>query len=170
MEYYKFKNCFELEKYDDLGNCIESYNYDQSWSINMKAGIDASKKREDYLARGYTVLKEDQHKHWKNLVCSSVYGENCWVNAGIIEAVLAVMEDLSNGKSVEDAYKHIDIDSEKPIYNHLFLSGTSAWKASDIVATVHERGKTFADYRNKIIKNGTITDESPKTFVKTEKN
>lgn len=152
MSYYRFKNFCELEKCDDTGHCIETYDYNETWSINMKFGVTTAKKRDEYLERGYHVLPEQNHMIWKNLVNSSVHGENAWVNASIIEASLVAMEKLSDGKSVEEAFQAIDVYHGKdPIYNQLVLSGGASYKASMVITNFHPRGEEFSEYRNQIV-------------------
>ena len=163
--YYRFANMLELEKYDDADNCVEKYDYVNTCTINGKMGVEAAKKRVSYLERGYKVLDQKSHVMWDNAVRSSVYGENSWINAGIIEATLLIMEDLSQGATVEEAYKHIDLENEKPIYNSLLLNGSAAWKASAFVASLHARGEEFEAYHNKMLKNSLITDKTAKKKV-----
>lgn len=152
MSYYHFKNFCELEKYDEQGNWIETYNYDETWRMNLKMGVAVSKKRNTYLERGYHILSDEKHIAWKNLVNSSVHGENAWTNAGIIEATLVVMEQLSAGSSLEEAFQAVDVyHGISPIYNQLVLSGGSSYKACMFVIGLHPRGEEFSDYRNQVI-------------------
>lgn len=160
MAYYHFKNFFELEKYDDFGNCIESYSYFDTCTINMQKAVEVAKKRESYIERGYQVLEKENYKDWENLVRSSIYGKSSWMNAGIIASALMVMKDLSDGKKIEEAYKYIDIQNEKPIYNNLMLSEDSASKASEIVISLHQRGNEFSSYYNQMLKE--IIDKGAK--------
>lgn len=145
MIYYNFKNQFELEKYDN-GLLSETFNYEQTFTMNIKYRMEYAKKREEYMIRGHEFLYPQQFTIWDNFVASFAYGDNTWRGSCMIEATLQVMRQLTEGDSVENVFPLIDYINENPIYNDLVLSEEQAKKVVEVVLSFHVRGEEFSDY------------------------
>lgn len=152
MTYYKFKNNYELGKYDRYGNLIEMYNYDTTNEIKLKYRVAVANYRNTYIEKGHKVLDEKHYRMWDNFVHSTVRGDSAWEGASIVEAALTTMQMLSCGDEVEQAFFAVDVYSgDYAIYNDLSLSKASSNKASEIVILLHNRGEEFRNYRNQVI-------------------
>lgn len=151
MIYYNFKNHFELEKYDN-GLLSETFNYEQTYNLNIKYRMEYAKKREEYIIRGHELLYPKQFTFWDSFVSSSAYGDNTWRGSCMIEATLQVMNQLTEGDSVENVFSLIDFINGNPIYNDLALGEEQAKKVVEAVATFHVRGEEFSDYVKQRVK------------------
>lgn len=135
----------------------------------QEATLEILSKREDFKKRGSAIIKREWIEAWKNFVDNSLRDpEQTWYNGVILEAALECMERLSQGCSVEDAYKAIDIqDSNSPcVYFNMELSRWQNCDATRIVGSYHIRGKEFLDYRNQFVNQ----EQKPKVKTYTKKD
>lgn len=112
-------------------------------------------RKDEFKTRGTAVVKSELVYDWIKMMDISFQDEiKIHYNGAIIEACLECMELLSNNQPIEDCYKPIDVnDSENPaIHCNMILSGWQNSTATSIIATYHERGAEFYEYRNKYVK------------------
>ena len=140
---------------DSQTNMVLSVNTTTEYKERKKkATTEILSKREEFKKRGSVVVKREWIEAWKNMVERSLNDpEQTWYNGVCIEAPLQCMEKLSQGQSVEEVYKAIDIqDPNSPCtYFGMELSGWQNYNATSIVGSYHIRGKEFCDYRNQIV-------------------
>lgn len=137
---------------------------DEYKKIKRKATLKILSKREEFKKRGSVVVKREWVEAWKKLIDNALVDpEQTWYNGVYIEAALECMERLSQGQSVEEAYKAIDIqDPNSPcVYSGMKLSGWQNYYATSIVGSYHIRGKEFCDYRNQFVNR----EEKPKQKI-----
>lgn len=141
---------------------------DEYKNRKQKASLEILSKREEFKKRGFAVIKREWIEAWKNFIDNSLRDpEQIWYNGVSIEAALECMEKLSQGCSVEDAYKAIDIqDPNSPcVYFDIRLFGWQNQNATNIVSSYHIRGKEFCDYRNRFVNQ----EQNPKIKTYSQK-
>ena len=146
--------------YDDETNALLSFEANDDYKKRKKeATSEILAKKDEFKQRGAVVVKKELIDKWANLVDNSLSNlGQVWYNGASIEAALQCMEKLSQGVTVDEAYKPIDIQNPDVPCVHfgMELSGWQNGSITSIVGFYHERGQEFYNYRNEFVNNPPV--------------
>lgn len=147
--------------YDDENGILLSFEATEGYIKRKKeVTLMILSKKDEFKQRGSSVVKKEFINNWINLVDNSLSDlEQVWYNGASIEAALQCMEKLSQGVSIDEAYKPIDIQNPDLPCIHLGmeLSGLQNNSITSIVGSYHERGQEFCNYRNNFVNNRRVS-------------
>ncbi len=128
---------------------------DEEVSLKEKYTKEVLLKKKEYKELGKNLIKRDLISKWNSEV-NKLYRtkDSIWYNSVVLEATLICMRCLSNGTSIEEVYKIIDIQNLEmpPVILGMKLTGYQNYLVTELVATYHKRGEEFYCYRNAFIK------------------
>ncbi len=128
---------------------------DEEVSLKEKYTKEVLSKKKEYKELGKNLIKNELMEKWNSEVNKLFRTkDSLWYNGVILEATLMCMEKLSSKKSVEEAYKIINIQNFEmpPVILGMKLTGYQNYLVTELVATFHKRGQEFSSYRNAFVK------------------
>lgn len=133
-------------------------------SLKEKYTKEVISKKEKYKVLGRKLIKNGLIEKWNSKVNNFFRTrDSIWYNGVILEATLECMRKLSNGCSLEEAYKTIDVQNLEmpPIIMEMKLTGYQNYLVAELVGEFHQRGKEFCEYRSAFIKNPHYRNQNP---------
>lgn len=144
----------QKQKEERIGN-FEYELTDEEVEIKEKYTKEVLAKKEKYKVLGRKLIKNELINQWNSEVNNFFRTkESIWYNGVILEATLMCMRNLSNGASLEEAYKIIDVQNLEipPVILEMKLTGYQNYLVANLVGKYHIRGKEFCEYRSNFIK------------------
>lgn len=152
--------------YNDETSEILSYEPTKEYKVlEARKTTEILAKKEEFKARGMIVVKKELIDDWGEFVENSLKKlSNIWYNGAILEAALQCMEKLSQGASIEEAYTLIDVQDPDldRIFQCMEISGWQNRAITSVVASFHELGQEFCQYRNDFV-NGRLDTGHPRS-------
>lgn len=144
----------QKQKEERIGNFKYTLT-DEEVTLKDKYTKEVLAKKEKYKVLGRKLIKNDLAEKW-NAEVNKLFRtkKSIWYNGVILEATLMCMRSLSNGSSLEEAYKIVDVQNIEtpPVILEMKLTGYQNYLVAGLVEKYHKRGKEFCKYRSAFIK------------------